>query len=175
VRARGSRRFAASATDAFGNAVQAAVAWRVAPSSLGTIEPGTAGAATFTAGRVLRSGRVVAVVSVDGAQRPAAATVTVTAATLRVAPLAGRATRRGAVVSVTALDGARRPVSAALLRVTTRGSGRLSSVRVTTGPAGRASLRVVVAPGTCAVTTVVGASAAGFRWDGRARRLRVCR
>jgi hypothetical protein len=176
VRSRGSRRFSAIATDAFGNAVASTVAWRVLPSVLGAIEPGDGGSATFTAARVVRTGRVVAVVAVEGGMRSAAATVTVVPATLRVAPLAKRTTRAGAIVTATALDGARRPVPGTVLRLAVRRDGAApASARVATGPAGRAALRVSLRPGTCAVTSVVRASAPGFRWDGRVRRVRVCR
>jgi hypothetical protein len=176
LRVRASRRFTASATDAFGNVVPAEVAWRVSPAALGAVEPGSGGNTTFTAGRAVRSGRVLAAVAVEGGERTAAASVTVRPGTLRLAPLAKRTTRIGAVVATTALDGARRPVPGAIVRVSIVVDGRRpSSVRVATGAAGRASLPVALRPGTCAVTTVVQATATGFRWDGRERRVRVCR
>jgi hypothetical protein len=176
MRVRASRRFTASATDSFGNVVPAEVGWRVSPPALGTIEPASGATATFTAGRLVRTGRIVAVVAAETGERQATAAVTITPATLRITPLARRATRIGAVVSTTAVDGARRPVAGAIVRVTIRADGRRpSSVRVATGAAGRASLYVALRPGTCALTTVVQASATGFRWDGRERRVRVCR
>jgi hypothetical protein len=166
-------RFRATATDAFGNAVPASFAWRVAPVALGTVEATGADGATFTAGRLVREGRVVVVA---GAAGSAAASVTVLPGTLRIASIDTRRTATGARLAVRVVDGAGRPVPAALLRVLVRSGGKLvSSSRVGTGPAGRALLRIPVRRGTCATTTVGHASAAGFRWDGRTPRSRVCR
>jgi hypothetical protein len=174
VRARGVLRFRATATDAFGNAVPASFAWRVVPAALGTVEATVADGAAFTAGRLVRQGRVVAVAG--GSAGSAAASVAVLPGTLRIASVDNRRTATGARVTVRAVDGAGRPVPAAVLRVLVRSGGKLvSSSRVGTGPAGRALLRIQVRRGTCATTTVGHASAAGFRWDGRTPRSRVCR
>ena len=85
VRARGSLRFRATATDAYGNTVPASFAWRVAPAALGTVESTGAGAAAFTAGRLVGQGSVVAVAS--GPAGSAAASVTVLPGTLRIASI----------------------------------------------------------------------------------------
>ncbi len=143
------------------------------PAGLGTVEPTSGGGTAFTAGRLVRQGRVVATATAAGS---AAASVTVLPGTLRIAGIDSRRTATGARLAVPAIDGAGRPVSGAALRVEVRSGGRLASARrVATGPAGRALLRISVRSGTCAVTTVARASAAGFSWDGRTPRSRVCR
>jgi hypothetical protein len=174
VRARGSLRFRATATDSFGNAVPASFAWQVAPAALGTVEATGPGSAAFTAGRLVRKGQVVVLAA--GAAGSAAASVTVLPATLRIAAIESRRTAAGARLAVRVVDGAGRPVPGAVVRLDVRSGGRLlSAPRAVTGPAGRALLRITVRRGTCVETTVRRASAAGFRWDGRTPRSRICR
>jgi len=173
VRARGQRRFTASAVDAHGNAVAASFAWTVRPVALGATKPGPGGTATFSAGRLLGSGTVSAttgeVVAIAGS-----ADVTVTPATLRIGSIVTRSGARGVRIALTTVDGARRPVSNGVLAVVVRRDGRrVLAVRARTGAAGRTLVR---APGTgCFTVSVTRASAAGFRWDGRTPRNRLCR
>ena len=173
VPARGSRRFTAAPTDAFGNTVQATVAWQVQPAALGTLQPAGA-AATFTAARLLGSGTVAASTTTTAGTVSGAASITVVAARLRIGGIAYRRGARGVSVVFTVVDGARRPVSATRLVVLVRRDGRrVATERARTGAGGKALVR---ARGRgCFTVTVRSASAAGFRWDGRTPRNRFCR
>jgi hypothetical protein len=170
VPARGQRRFAATATDAYGNAVQATFAWTVTPATLGTIK-GSGSTATFTAARLIRGGTVVATAgSIAGSAR-----VTVTRAQLRIGSVQYRRVRNGLRVTVTAVDGARRPVSQAAVSVLVKRDGRRHFTgRAATGPSGRTFYRVPARGGGCLVATVRKVSAAGFAWNGRTPRNRFC-
>jgi hypothetical protein len=171
VRALGSLRFVATATDIHGNTTTAPTTWRVQPAALGTIEPGEAGAATFTAGRLLRTGTVVATSGTVTAR----ASVTVIPGTLRIGRFAFLPGKRSLRVIVTALDGARRPVSAASVRALIRLDGkRHAVVRGRTGSGGKVMLRAPAAQG-CFTVTITRAVAQGFEWNGRTPRNRVCR
>jgi hypothetical protein len=171
VRARGVRRFTARATDAFGNAAVATVTWTVTPAVLGTIAPGEGGTATFTARRLLRTGRVTATAGTISAS----ATVTVTPAKLRIGSIALQPGARFLRVTVTTADGARRPVSGTAVRLVVKRDGRkLASARGVTGPAGKTRVRVPGGRG-CFTVTVTRAVAQGFTWDGRTPRNRACR
>ena len=176
VRARGSRPLSATATDAFGNPAAASFRWRVIPAALGSVRPAATGTATFTARRALGRGRVLVLADTPQGTLSAEASVTVAPARLRIEPLSLRRTTTGLRVTVTAIDGARRPVSSAVvaLSVTTDGRRRTTR-RVSTGPSGRAPVLLAAAPRTCTTVRIVRASAAGFTWDGRERRGRVCR
>jgi hypothetical protein len=174
VRARGTRRFSATATDAFANAVPATLAWRVTPSALGRVGATTTGRATFTAGRVLGSGNVFVVAAANGTVS-GVASLTVTPARLRVTSIGYRRTSSGVRLELRAVDGARRPVSQALVQVVVTANGRRSSLRGTTGASGRALFGVPLRRGRCLTSRVARASAAGFTWDGRTSPKRVCR
>ena len=175
VRARGSRRLAATATDAFGNAVPVPIAWRVTPAALGTIGATAAGKATFTARRLLRTGRVLALATANGQASSGAASITVTPARLRIGPIDYRRTAKGVRVVVRAVDGARRPVSGTSLFVVVKANGRRhASARGSTGPAGRALFRVSARRDVCLTVKVARSSALGFAWDGRTPRNRFC-
>jgi hypothetical protein len=172
VRARTTKTFTATATDAYGNAVRTTFTWRVSPSGLGTIGASSGGSAVFTAARTLATGRVLATAPGAGAA-PGAASVTVAPGRLRTT---ARLERRalGVRVALRAFDGEGRPVSATRVRVAIHRDGRrYSTVRATTGPAGAA--RVVVRGGrACYVARVVSANARGFVWNGRSRAARIC-
>ena len=175
VRARGVRRFRASAADAFGNTVEAAtLGWHVRPAALGTVEAAPGGTATFTAGRLVRTGTISVAATGPTGTVVASASVTVVPARLRIAPVVFRPGKRGMRALLATVDGARRPVSSAALRVVVLRDGRrVLSARVRTGAAGKALVR---APGRGCFTVVVRkAAAAGFRWDGRTPRNRICR
>jgi hypothetical protein len=175
VRARGQRRFTATAADAYGNVVPGSVAWRVTPAALGRITPGPVGTATFTAARVLRSGSVVATATTGTGTISGEARVTVTPARLRIGSIQYRNARNGLRVTVTAVDGARRPVSGAAVSVLVKRDGRRHfSGRAATGASGRTFYRVR-AGGGCFTVTVRKVSAAGFTWNGRTPRNRFCR
>ena len=170
VRARGTRGFVAATTDAFGNVTPAPVRWRVTPTAFGSISVGEGGRATFTAGRRLGSGAVIAT---SGALTATAA-VTVTPAALRIAAIDLRAGSRSLRVVVSAIDGARRPVSATTVGIVVRRDGaRHFRGRARTGSGGKVGYRVPLASG-CFTVSIVRATAPGFRWNGRAPRARLC-
>jgi hypothetical protein len=172
VRVRGSRSFVASPSDAFGNAVATKVTWRVSPPSLGRIAPATAGAATFTAGRVLGTGKVIARA---GAALAANATVSVAPGHLRIVSLKVMPTTYGLRVVVGVADGARRPISKAALTLAVSQDGRqLFTGRGVTGSGGKALFRVRAGPG-CFRVFVDRAQAQGFQWAGPAPPRSVCR
>ena len=91
---------------------------------------------------------------------------------LRLAQLAHRRTRAGSRVTLRALDGIRAPVSRAVVVALVRDGARVTRVRAVTGARGRAHLRLRF--DGCVTLRVTKASAAGFRWDGRAPRRRLC-
>jgi hypothetical protein len=168
VRARGKRTYAARATDAYGNAVAGQLSWRVRPAQLATLRRGTGGRVTLTARRVVAKGSVIA----SAGSVSAAATLVVRPGRLRIGPLAHRRTRVGSRVTLRALDGTRTPVSRAVVVATVHRNGRVGRVRAVTGSAGRAQLRLRF--DGCVTLRIAKASAAGFRWDGRTPRRRLC-
>jgi hypothetical protein len=171
VRARGTRKFVAAATDAYGNAAAATVTWRVTPAALGTIEPGTGGAVTFTSGRLLGAGTVTA----TSGTFSGSASVRVTPGALRVRGITFLPGRRSVRFILTALDGARRPVSATSVRALIRLDGRRHAVaQGRTGSGGKTLLRAPLARG-CFTVAITRATAQGFTWDGRTPRNRFCR
>ncbi|MFO7571686.1 MAG: hypothetical protein R6W48_03695 [Gaiellaceae bacterium] len=175
VRANGLLQLKAGAADTYGNEVQATFAWRVAPAALGRIGRAPGGAATLTAGRVLRTGTVVATVNGETGAAAGTARVTVTPADLHLAPVTFRDGGKRLRVVVRTLDEARKPVSKARVAVMVKRDGkRHALVRATTGPAGKAILAVPATSG-CFTVEVTRATAQGFRWDGRTPRNRFCR
>jgi hypothetical protein len=171
VRARGSRRLVATATDAFGNPATASVAWRVAPAALGTIEPTTGGATSFTAGRQLATGTITA----TSGTLSATASLTVVPGTLRIRTISFAPGRRSLRIVVAAVDGARRPVSAASVRAVVKLDGKQHAVaRGRSGSGGKTMLRAPLGRG-CFTVAITRATAQGFTWDGRTPRNRFCR
>ncbi|HUG64655.1 MAG TPA: hypothetical protein VMK83_05505 [Gaiellaceae bacterium] len=172
VRARGTLRLAATATDAFGNTAEAsAVAWRVRPALLGSLETAPGGAVTFTAGRLLRPGTITAT---SGAAS-GTATIRVVAGVLRVGSISFRPGGGSLRVFLATIDQGRRPVSATSVRVALRVDGRrIAVLRGRTGAAGKVMLRAPFTGGRCVTVTVTRAVAQGFRWNGRTPRNRIC-
>jgi hypothetical protein len=171
LRAQGTRRFVASSTDAFGNTAATKVTWRVTPPALGRIAPSANGAATFSAGRVVGTGRVVASA---GALRADAA-VSVSPGSLRIASLTVSPTPRGLRVLVAVRDGARRPISKAALTLAVSGGGRrVFTGRGVTGSGGKVLFRVPTESG-CFRVFVNRAQAQGFQWTGPSPRRSSCR
>lgn len=171
VPVRGTRRLNVSAEDVYGNRTTGDVTWRVLPAALGEVETRPDGSAVFTAGRLVRDGRVVA----TSGTASSSAAVTVVPASMRVGPIAFRPGPLRVLVSVTVTDASRRAVSAARLTLAVRLDGkRVSRAHVRTGPAGKAFTRVQAAQG-CVAVTVTKAAAQGFTWDGRTPRNRFCR
>jgi hypothetical protein len=171
VRARGTRRLSAQATDGFGNITVGPFVWQVTPSALGAIEPGPSGTAVFTANRLLGTGTITATSgTVSGTS-----TVTVVPAGLKIGRIAFGRGGGSLRITVTTVDGARRPVSSTALRIVVKRDGKrhfAGSGR--TGPAGKKLFRVRAARG-CFTVTVTRATSAGFQWDGRTPRNRFCR
>ncbi len=171
VRARGEVAFTGAATDAFGNAVATEMAWRVSPPALGRIAPGSSGTATFTAGRVLGSGRVIARAGALAAN----SAVSVTPGHLRIASLKVSSTANGLRVLVGVADGARRPISKAALTLAVSQDGRrVFTGRGVTGSGGKALFHVQAGVG-CFQVFVDRARAQGFAWTGPTPRRNVCR
>jgi hypothetical protein len=171
VVAQGTRRFVAAATDAFGNASASTVTWSVTPAALGTIAPGSAGSAVFTAGRLVGTGTITA--GAGGLTGTAA--ITVLPGTLRIASLKVTPTSRGLRVIVGVADGARRPISRATLTVVVRKDDRrVFRGQAVTGSGGKALFRVRTASG-CYRVVLTRAAAQGFRWTGATPSRRACR
>jgi hypothetical protein len=173
VRVRDSRRFTASTTDAFGNAAPAKLTWRVSPAALGRIAPGSGGTATFTAGRVVGSGQVVA--SAGAASGSARAGVSVVPARLRISSLKVTPTPNGLRALVHIEDGAHRPISKASLKVVvSQGEQRVFTGRGITGSGGNVLFRVRTDSG-CFRVAVQAVRAQGFQWSGATPHRSACR
>jgi hypothetical protein len=176
VRARASQRFAAVATDSYGNPVQIAAAWSLIPPTLGTITPRTGTATTFSAGRTLGTGTVTAAIASETATISGSARVSVTPGRLRISSISYRSRNKAVLVTATAVDTAGRPVSRAIVSVLVRRDGRrYFSGRAATGAAGRTIYRVPARGGGCFTTTIRRVSASGFAWHGRTPRNRFCK
>jgi hypothetical protein len=130
----------------------------------------------FIAGRALGSATVTAT-GLNGT-KPVSAT-----ATLRVVPgrlsivsITYRAKRNGILVSLAARDATGFFVSNATVLGLVRRDGRpYVPTRAVTGPAGRTTYRIPRPKlGGCLSTTVRRATAAGFVWDGKTPRNRIC-
>ena len=172
VRARGLGRFTARATDVYGNAAVATISWTVTPAALGKIVPGDRGTATFTAGRLLRTGRVTARAGDDLRERERhrdpreAADRLDRSSTRRALPAHHRGGRRRGPQASVRHRGQAEGVK--------RNGSRLASARGVTGPAGKTRVGVPGGRG-CFMVAVTRAVAQGFTWDGRTPRNRVCR
>jgi hypothetical protein len=177
VRARASRQLRASGTDAFGNVIQvSAAAWTVSPRVLGTVSPTTGGVTTFTAGRRLGSGTVVASVATEIGTLSAGAGVRVTPGRLRIGLIHYRNQGSSLLVTVRFVDAAGKSVSRAVVTgFVSRDGRRYYSRPAVTGAGGRIVYRMPARRGGCFTTTIRRVSAAGFTWDGRTPRNRFCR
>ena len=176
VRARASQRFAASGSDAYGNAVPVSAAWSLIPPTVGSIAPRTGTATTFTAGRTLGTGAITAAVASETATITASASVSVTPGRLRIGSIRYRIRKSTVLVTATTVDAAGRPVPRAVVTVLVRRDGRrYFSGRQATGAAGRSVYGMPVRRGGCFTTTIRRVSAVGFAWDGRTPRNRYCR
>jgi hypothetical protein len=175
VRARGSQPYSAAGIDAHGNAVPVAATWSLRPGVVGTTAPRSGSGTVFQAGRRVGSGTIVASVATEAGPITASATVRVMPGRLRIRSIRYARRPSGLLVTVTAVDGAGKAVSASVASVLVRRDGRsYLSRRVTTGPAGRTTFGVPARRGGCFTTAIRRVSAAGFRWDGRTPRNRVC-
>ena len=171
VRARATVRLQATGTDEFGNPTAATVRWRVTPAALGAVAVDDRGRAIFTAGRLLGTGTVTAASGTVSSN----ARITVTAATLRIGPIAFQAGKRSLRIVLSAVDGARRPVSATSVGIVVRlNDARYFTGRARTGAAGKVGFRMPIGSG-CFTVTVTRASAPGFAWNGKSPRNRFCR
>jgi hypothetical protein len=177
VRTRASLELRALGTDAYGNVVQVpTAAWSVSPRVLGTVSPTTGGVTTFTAGRRLGSGMVVASVSTEIGTLSSGAGVRVTPGRLRIGLIHYRNQGSSLLVTVRFVDAAGKSVSRAVVTgFVSRDGRRYYSRRAITGAGGRIVYRVPARRGGCFTTTIRRVSAAGFTWDGRTPRNRFCR
>jgi len=170
VKARAAATFEAATTDAFGNVVPTKMTWRVAPPTLGRIAPAPDGGATFTAGRVLGTGRVIARAGAVAAN----AAVSVTPGHLRIASLVVGPTANGLRALAAVTDGAHRPISRAKLTLAVTQGGHVLKARGVTGSGGKALFHLRTGSG-CFRVFVDSARAQGFRWNGPTPRRSVCR
>ncbi len=177
VQARASQAFAAAGVDAFGNAFPVAAAWSMAPGGIGTLTSRTGSTTSFTAGRTVGRGTVKATVAAPASTLSASAALQVTPGVLRIASITYRVQRNHVLVSVAARDAAGKAISRARVLGLVRRDGRpYVSTRAVTGPAGRTTYRITLPRrGGCLSTTIRRATAAGFAWDGRTPRNRLCR
>jgi hypothetical protein len=176
VPARGSRKLTAAGTDGYGNVFPVNASWSLEPSTIGTLSTPSGTESTFTAGRTLGPATVTASAT-NGAQSVSAtAILRVTPGRLSIASITYRVQRRGVLVSLWARDAAGKSVSDATVLGLVRRNGRAYvSTRAETGPAGRTTYRIPLPKlGGCLSTTVRRASAAGFAWDGKTPRNRIC-
>ena len=106
----------------------------------------------------------------------ATAILRVTPGRLSIASITYRVQRHGVLVSLWTRDAAGKSVSDATVLGLVRRNGRAYvSTRAETGPAGRTTYRIPLPKlGGCLSTTVRRASAAGFAWDGKTPRNRIC-
>jgi len=176
VRARASQRLVAAGADAHGNSVPMSVTWSVQPATFGTVAPRAGGVTTYTAGRTLGNGTIVASVVTEAGAISAGASVRVAPGRLRIGSIGYRSRKGAVLVTATAVDAAGRPVSRAVVSVVVRRNGRSHfSARAATGASGRTVYRVPARRGGCFTTVIRRVSAAGFTWDGRTPRNRYCR
>lgn len=175
MKPRGSRRFAVTGEDAFGNAVSVRARWSVAPSSFGSVSPVGGSATTFKAGGRGGSGRVTATLAGSAGELATSARVSVSPGGIRVASV--RYEPRGRTLRVTAavVEAGGPPARGVRTAVDVRRNGRVSfSAQKRTDSRGRATFLVSLAPG-CYRTTVKNATAPGYRWNGRTPPNRFCR
>jgi hypothetical protein len=177
IRARASQQLRAAGTDSYGNVVQVtAVTWSVTPRVLGTVSPTTGSATTFTAGRRLGGGTVMAAVPTEIGTLSASASVRVTPGMVRIGLIHYRSQGRFLLVTVRFVDAAGKSVSRAVVSGFVRRDGRrYHSRRAVTGAGGRIVYRMPARRGGCFTTTIRRVSAVGFIWDGRTPRNRFCR
>ena len=162
VAAGGTTTLNAIGADQYGNAVPVSATWTVAPTGLGTVQPQTGAAVTFTAGAKGGSGTVTA----TGAGFTASAPIAVAPGPLRVAGIRyGIGAGRTVLVTVTLVDLRGRPVPNAFVSVVVRRRGYpFFTGHGTTLGNGRKTFRVRHRPG-CYRTTILRANANGYRWD----------
>jgi hypothetical protein len=176
VRARGTRAFTALGRDTFGNVFPVASTWSLAPRRLGSLSPASGSATTFTALRAIGNGTITASVATEAGPISASAAVNVTPARLRITVLHFQTRGRAVFVSLLAVDPAGQSISRARVSLVVLWNGRrFYAKRVTTGAAGRVSLRLPTRQGGCFTTTITGVTAVGFTWDGHTPRNRICR
>jgi hypothetical protein len=171
VAAGGTTTLNAIGADQYGNAVPVSATWTVAPTGLGTVQPQTGAAVTFTAGAKGGSGTVTA----TGAGFTASAPIAVAPGPLRVAGIRyGIGAGRTVLVTVTLVDLRGRPVPNAFVSVVVRRRGYpFFTGHGTTLGNGRKTFRVRHRPG-CYRTTVLRANANGYRWDRKTPLNRFC-
>jgi hypothetical protein len=176
VRARATQRFGVAGADAHGNRVPVSASWSLQPPTFGTVAPRAGEAATFSAGRMLGGGTIVASAATEAATISAGASVRVMPGRLRIGSIRYRARKGFLLVAATTVDAVGRPVSRAVVSIVVRRNGRNHvSARGTTGASGRTVYRVPARRGGCFTIVVRRVSTAGFAWDGRTPRNRFCR
>jgi hypothetical protein len=176
VSARRSQRFVATGVDAHGNAVEVSAGWSLPRPALGTLEPTTGSATTFTAGRALGTGSIVATALTEAGPISAGAALRVQPGRLRVRSIRYRGRARSLLVSVNTVDVRGQAISGArVMLLFRRDGGRHVSRRPLTGPAGRVTFAIPARRGRCFTAIVRNVTAKGFMWDARTPRNRFCR
>jgi hypothetical protein len=176
VPARGTRQLSAFGRDSFGNLFPESVTWSLAPQSIGTLSATTGATTTFTALRRPGAATITATLATDTGTLTAGATLRVVPGRLRIAGIVYQPQGRFVWVGIRAIDAAGLAVSRARVSLVVRRNGlRQVQKLVTTGPAGRVSLRIPLRRGGCFTASITHASALGFKWDGRTPRNRFCR
>jgi type IV pilus biogenesis protein CpaD/CtpE len=167
---RGSRRFAVTGEDAFGNLLTASATWTVTPAGLAIVRPTTGSSTTVRAEGRGGNGLVVA----RAGAVSASASLKVNPGPIRVSSI--RYSARPTVVRVTASlaevgGGAARSVRTS---VVVRRNGRpVFSASKRTDATGRTTYLVPRSSG-CYRTTVTSATAPGYRWNGKTPANRFC-
>lgn len=175
VPAGGTRQFTASGRDSFGNLFPVPATWTFGPGRIGTISPTTGSTTTFTALRSLGTGTITATLATPTGTLTSGGSVTVVAGRLEVRILRFQRIDRHVFVSVDTVDEAAQSVANARISLLVLRNGRrYYARRVTTGAAGRVSFVLPARRGGCFTAVVTRVSAAGFTWDGRTPRPRLC-
>ena len=167
---RGSRRFGVTAEDAFGNPLSARATWSVRPTGLAVTQPKAGTSTTVRAEGRGGNGRVVA----QAGAISGSASLKVNPGPIRVSSIRYSARRTVVRVTATVSEAGGGAARAVRTSVTVRRNGRaVFSASKRTDAAGKTTYLVPRAAG-CLVTKVTGATAPGYRWDGRTPANRYC-
>ncbi len=167
---RGSRRFGVTAEDAFGNPLSARAAWSLRPAGLAVTQPKAGTSTIVRAEGRGGNGRVVAQAGAISGN----ASLKVNPGPIRVSSIRYSARRTVVRVTATVSEAGGGAARAVRTSVTVRRNGRaVFSASKRTDAAGKTTYLVPRAAG-CIVTKVTGATAPGYRWDGRTPANRYC-
>jgi hypothetical protein len=167
---RGSRRFAVTAEDAFGNALTARATWAVRPVGLAVVQPKTGTSTTVRAEG--RGGSALVVAQSDGIA--GSASLRVDPGPIRVSSIRYSARRTVVRVTASVVEVGGGPARGVRTSVLVRRNGRAHfSASKRTDAAGKTTYLVPRADG-CITTKVTSATAPGYRWKGGTPTNRFC-